>query len=570
MKIKITVFLSLISILIAIPAISAIWRQGYYPMHDDLQLMRQLEMDKCFKDKQIPCRWVPDMGYGYGYPLFNFYPPFPYYLGQVFRSLGLTYITTVKIVFTLGFVVSAVGMYLLAETFWGPAGGLVSSVFYIYAPYHATDLYVRGAINEFWAIAWYPFVLLGIYKVISSKSNKNIAFLALFTSLLMLSHNPMLMIFTIISLIWAFYWMFEQKSLLALKRLIISAIWALGLAGFFTLPVLFEQKLVHVETLTIGYFNYLAHFLDLRQLFIKMNWGYGESVFGPNDTMSFNIGYLHSIVWLAVTLLGLFKWKKDKKFSRVVLLISGTTLLYTFMTHWKATAIWQHIKPLEFLQFPWRLLSVIIFGTSFIAGSLVRDKAKSSAIVAALLIIAVVVTNVRYFQWRDKWPWVTDEHKFSGELWRLQTTAGIFDYLPKWIPLPPANPPQGDAQIISGVGTTHTDIKLSNYQKYNVEVYSDYLTWQLNSFYFPGWTYFINNHKITVNPQQDLNPEYGIPRFSLKQGTYVIEAKLLSTPTQRLGNILSAISWTSLIVLVFYWWSLHSRITSKDGKTVNS
>ena len=41
---------------------------GYFPMHDDLQMMRQLEMDKCFRDGQIPCRWVPDMGYGYGFP----------------------------------------------------------------------------------------------------------------------------------------------------------------------------------------------------------------------------------------------------------------------------------------------------------------------------------------------------------------------------------------------------------------------------------------------------------------------------------------------------------------------
>ena len=50
---------------------------GYFIMHDDLQMMRQLEMEKCFLDRQIPCRWIPDMGYGFGFPLFNFYPPLP-------------------------------------------------------------------------------------------------------------------------------------------------------------------------------------------------------------------------------------------------------------------------------------------------------------------------------------------------------------------------------------------------------------------------------------------------------------------------------------------------------------
>ena len=62
--------------------------QGYFNMHDDLQMMRQLQMEKCFIDGQIPCRWVPDMGYGFGFPLFNFYPPLPYMVGELFRVVG--------------------------------------------------------------------------------------------------------------------------------------------------------------------------------------------------------------------------------------------------------------------------------------------------------------------------------------------------------------------------------------------------------------------------------------------------------------------------------------------------
>src|SRR5258706_12575615 len=58
-----------------------IFEKGYFNMHDDLQMMRQLEMEKCFADGQVPCRWVPDMGYGYGFPFFIFYLPLPYYVG---------------------------------------------------------------------------------------------------------------------------------------------------------------------------------------------------------------------------------------------------------------------------------------------------------------------------------------------------------------------------------------------------------------------------------------------------------------------------------------------------------
>jgi hypothetical protein len=60
-----------------VPTFSTLIRPGFFPMHDDLQAFRIYEMDKCFSDFQIPCRWVPDAGYQYGYPQFNYYPPLP-------------------------------------------------------------------------------------------------------------------------------------------------------------------------------------------------------------------------------------------------------------------------------------------------------------------------------------------------------------------------------------------------------------------------------------------------------------------------------------------------------------
>ena len=71
-------FWPVLLLVLIIPTFSFLIKPGlYWNMHDDMQLVRQLEMDKCLKDGQIPCRWTPDLGYGYGYPLFNFYPPLP-------------------------------------------------------------------------------------------------------------------------------------------------------------------------------------------------------------------------------------------------------------------------------------------------------------------------------------------------------------------------------------------------------------------------------------------------------------------------------------------------------------
>lgn len=76
---------------------------GYFSHHDDLQVMRIFEMRKCFQDLQIPCRWVPDMGYGNGFPLFNFYGVFPYYLGAIL-SFIFGYIGSAKILFFPAFI----------------------------------------------------------------------------------------------------------------------------------------------------------------------------------------------------------------------------------------------------------------------------------------------------------------------------------------------------------------------------------------------------------------------------------------------------------------------------------
>ena len=155
-------------IILIIPTFSFLLKPGlYWNMHDDMQMIRQMEMEKCFKDGQIPCRWTPDLGYGYGYPLFNFYPPLPYLAGQIFRSLGFSFVTTVKLSAILLITLSALAMYLLASDLTGPLGGFLAGLFYTYAPYHAVNIYIRGAMNEAWASVFFPPNLLFFQKTIN-------------------------------------------------------------------------------------------------------------------------------------------------------------------------------------------------------------------------------------------------------------------------------------------------------------------------------------------------------------------------------------------------------------------
>ncbi|MBI2008170.1 hypothetical protein HYS82_00760 [Candidatus Amesbacteria bacterium] len=526
----------LVLILLCLPAFALLFQPGYFSMHDDLQATRQLELNKCFEDGQIPCRWVPDMGYGFGYPLFNYYPPLPYLIGQPFHWLGFQFIDIVKIVGILGFMVTAANMYLLGREFWGRLGGYISAAFYTYAPYHSVDFWVRGAVNEFWAMALYPLIFYSTYKLIQTHSKKYIPLVSLSVAALMLSHNPMLMIFAPVLLVWCLFWIVKLKALEALKALIISALWSLGLAAFFTLPVLFETKFVSVWTLTSGYFNYLAHFLDLKQIFLNINWGYGSSQLGPSDTMSFALGYLHWIVPVVIAASTLFI-KKLRSHKYLILLLLLFTVTSLFMSHSKSTPIWLALKPLEFLQFPWRFLTLAVFGLSFLSGAIARILPRYSV---PLLLLLLLLQNANYFRPREWYPDMTDAKKFSGKSWQLQITSGIFDYLPKWAPLPPPDPKGNEIDFVDGFATFKILTKKSNLQKYEVNVLSPNAIAEIQTYYFPGWKTYVDNREVSIDYSSD--KLLGRMQVTIPSGTHQLLVRLTNTPIRTIGNTFSILS----------------------------
>src|SRR3989344_5284515 len=547
----------LVLILICLPAFALLFQRGYFSMHDDLQATRQLELNKCFVDGQVPCRWVPDLGYGFGYPLFNYYPSLPYLIGQPFRWLGFQFIDIVKIVGVLGFVITALNMYWLGKEFWGRLGGFVSAAFYTYAPYHSVDFWVRGAVNEFWAMAIYPAIFYTTYKLIQTSSKKYIPLVSLSVAALMISHNPMLMIFAPVLIIWCLFWVFKFRSIRTIRiisDLFVSALWSLGLAAFFTLQVLFETKFVSVWTLTSGYFNYLAHFLDVKQIFLNINWGYGSSELGPADSMSFALGYLQWIV-PAIILLSTLFIKKLRNQKYLILLLLLFTLTALFMAHSKSTPIWLTLKPLEFLQFPWRFLTLAVFALSFLSGAIARIFPR---LLISLLLLLLLLQNANYFRPRAWYPDMTDAKKFSGKSWQLQITSGIFDYLPIWASQPPPDPKGSDIDFVSGLAGFTTLKKISNIQSYEVNVASPVATAEIQTYYFPGWKTYIDGREVPIDYTSD--KLLGRMQVTIPNGTHQLVVRLGNTPIRTAGNVLSLFSWG----LLCFYLSAHIISRLKD------
>jgi hypothetical protein len=327
------------------------------------------------------------------------------------------------------------------------------------------------------------------------------------------------------------------------------------LAAFFTLPAIFEQKYVHVDTLVQGYYEYIAHFVSTSQLLFSRFWGYGPSIWGTNDGMPFQVGHIHWILSLIIFGFILFKLLK-KKFDYSLVPIAYCLLIgwfAAFMAHVRSTPIWQILPFLKFVQFPWRFLTIVTFCFSFLAGAvpvfLKKLSTKYYVLCTAILAIGLIAFNWNYFLPKGgKMGALTDEEKFSGAAWGLQQTAGIFDYLPKTAVENPKESQKVLAEIMTGKGEVIEPNQGTNWAKFKVQVDSEQATVRINIFDFPNWKIFIDGKAVEKFISKD--ERWGRMYFEASQGDHQVYLKLYNTPLRTLANIISLVSWVGLVSLV--------------------
>lgn len=559
LKIK-SLFWWMAVVFLTIPTFLFLIRPGYFPMQDDLQAFRLYEMDKCFQDLQIPCRWVPDAGYQYGYPQFNYYPPSVYYLGEIFHLFGFQFIDAVKLLFILGFLGSSLTMFLLLKTLTKPWPAFVGTALYTYVPYKAVEVYVRGAMSEFWSLVIFPFVFWSAYQLIKKGKIKYIGWSGISLGLLLITHNLMSLIFLPLVGVWCLILIYQNKSWRSVVPLFFSGLLGLGLAAFFTFPVLVEKPYAHLETLLGGYFDYRQHFVDLYQLFITNHWGYGSSVLGPGDDLALSTGIIQWVFALIAIILGYVSFKKNKKISILIFILSAVEILVLFIMHQRSSFIWSVLPPLEYLQFPWRFMAVSIFLLSLIGAlgvSLVENK-KLSYFLGGVLIASTVFLNVSFFQPKS-WINISDKEKFSGKSWDKQLTISIFDYLPIYAKFPPVTIAPQKPEVVDGEAVITSYKKGSDYQIGEIDVKKE-ATIRLPLFDFPGMEVRslikggLSYGKIEHRHDDCRGQEFclGLISFALAPGNYKIEAKLTNTPVRTLGNIVSLVSVVLLIGIFVY------------------
>ncbi|OGH03151.1 MAG: hypothetical protein A2798_01845 [Candidatus Levybacteria bacterium RIFCSPHIGHO2_01_FULL_37_17] len=525
----------LILLVLTIPAFMPVLAPGFFPMHDNTQPSRVFEMAKALMDGMFPVRWSADLGFGYGYPLFNYYAPLVYYVGATFNLAGFNALDATKILLALGFILSALAMYIFAKEFLGKLGGIIAALFYVYAPYHAVNIYVRGAVSEFWAYGFIPLAFWGLYKIHQTEKFKYVAFTALFFALIVLSHNLAAFITAPFLLLYSFFLFFKKRNI----KLFYSVGIGLLLSAFYWVPALIEIPFFNVMSQIGPEKDIRFHFVCLQQLWTSQ-WGFGGSIPGCVDGMSYMIGKYHILAAILAVMVALLEYKNKKVekgiFQNIVLFFAFGVLSIFLMTSY-SQFIWELVSPMRFIQFPWRFLLITSFTFSFVAGSLFylfrkRLNSFSYIILALIVSIAIVFLYSKFFVPQEANSKNASDYVSKNAL-NYNISKISHEFMPSNFKIP------GNINEVSNLNNIEDEsIVVVNSKKrtgrieLNLRVEKETKA-VIPIAYFPAWKAYVNGEEVPV----EKNPR-GI-KVKLPEGKVMLEFLFRETLLEKFANVLS-------------------------------
>lgn len=341
--------------------------------------------------------WVKTFWYEHGSPLFVFYPPLFFYLAEIPRLLGLSLVMSVKIVTILSTLGAFFSMYWLGRELWGKWSGLIAGLIYLTTPYHFALIYTRGAFAENLAYALFPLIIFFIYKLFHDKSWKYVIGLTISGAALIMTNLPSLLLFGVFVLLWTIGLIIIYKKF-PLFQMLTGGIGALGLSAFYWLPVLVNMSLVQTYRFISDNYSFSSHFVSLSQLFDPTRWGAQDY---------FQLGWI-SILIIAVSIYYLVPSRINKGVSNNRLAIVILILLFIILLLMTkiSSPVWSTIHILQYIQFPFRFLSVISILVALLAaylGYIIKP------IWRIVLLVLIFVQAISFAQ--PVWPLRPDIYK---------------------------------------------------------------------------------------------------------------------------------------------------------------
>ncbi|MEK7517831.1 MAG: 6-pyruvoyl-tetrahydropterin synthase-related protein [Patescibacteria group bacterium] len=532
-----SIFISVLIVLFCIPAVLPLLRPGFFQSDDgEWMVIRFSAFYQALADGQFPVRFLGRLNHEYGYPVANFLYPGFMYLGVPIHFLGFGFVDTVKIIFGVSMIASAIFCYLWLSRFFDKLSSFVGALFYLYAPYHLFDLYKRGSIGEVLALAVLPFILWQIER-------KSLFWSAISIAFLIISHNTLAVLFLGLIIVYMGLDIYISKyKKEQLKKFLLMIMFGLGISAFFWIPAFFELQYTVFSQTQVS------------------EWG---AYFADTSLVGFSIIF---IILLTTIFFATSRIRIQK--HRLTLLLFIISIVSVFFASSPSYHLW-NILPVSFIQFPFRFLSLAIACISFLAACIISTSSKNLKIPVAVLSLIILMFSAK--------PFLTPSDFFDkGEgiyATNMDTTTVKNEYMPKWVKEKPIERFKEKVEIVEGVGKVET--VSYNSKKITFDVLSkENMKVRVNTIYYPGWN--AKFYPSRCHPELDsgsndndckgkeLSIDYqnnkGVMELQMPKGESRVELKFSETPLRLTSNI---ISFLSLLAILFLGIKIYKPLSLK-------
>ncbi|MDL2719212.1 MAG: hypothetical protein PT977_15830, partial [Acidobacteriota bacterium] len=426
---------------------------GWPVNHDGTACFHRVEtFRRAFADGNFLPLWAPFAENGYG-------SPFPFFYHRLFNTLAGAValvsgsaLAAVKVVIPPLLFVGALGMRraLLAmglREFHAMGGALLL----VFSNYAYTDWVVRGAFAEFTAFMLVPWLILAALGVVRGNPRTGWG-LGAVLSLMFFAHS-VVFIFAFVLVFVAFTGalVLSKDRRRAFVNATQAALIVLPVTGPFLLGIRLFGEDLDLDRQRTGMFTIFRNFVPLGEYLFDSVGGWTSSTAGYTVEIGRGFNTLALISFAAVGA-GLARQNLSAARVREMLpawfLVLGSGLGYFILQLPLSAPIYRLAPPMQFLQFPWRLLAfstsasifIVCLSLDLLEASGPRRAAKHG--LRAALVLAVLF-QVFYGVGRLPPPRIFSAAEIEAMLTTepLGATSGFNGaFRPRGVPLPPPRP----------------------------------------------------------------------------------------------------------------------------------
>ena len=195
---------------------------------------------------------------------------------------------------------------------------------------------------------------------------------------------------------------------------------------------------------------------------------------------------------------------------------------------------------LSYVQFPWRLMVLLMFFGSILFAFISEKLPKYFKIAAVAFLIFSALPFTTPFKWDKKANTMYLEFPF--------TSSTKHENMPKWFGW--ENHLKFDKLLFADRGELQFEIlkRKTNRHVYKVKVEEDSRLIERTA-YFPGWQVEVDGEKVSIVYDDHHYP--GLITFDLEKGEHIVEVSLGERTWPRIvGDIISTVAFVVLIVVV--------------------